>query len=190
MKVRHGRATVSGGFSAKSDTEASPLHSIASRKGHEMILAFPVLLVAAVGVVCSLLGCVVPFAALSTAAALYCPPRVGAAIVATTWLINQLLGFTVHHYPTTASTFAWGIGIGAAAGAAYAFAYILRANVVAAFLVSFAAFEGVLMLFSIRLGGWEAYALPIVGMLFVVNLLWFVAMYAIGRYGFRLHAAR
>jgi hypothetical protein len=155
-----------------------------------MVLMFPVLVVAAAGLICSLLGCIVPFAALAAAAALLCSKRIAAAILATTWLINQVLGFTVHHYPRDPSTFAWGIAIGVATAAAYACARIARGNAVMALLLAFAAFEGVLVLFSLRLGDWEAYVPSVIAMLFGTNALWFAAIVLVGRYGFGLHAAR
>jgi hypothetical protein len=155
-----------------------------------MVLAFPILVVAAAGLACSLLGCVVPFAGLAAATALFCSKRLAAAILGATWLINQVLGFTVHHYPQDASTYTWGVAIGVATAAAYGCARIARGNAVIALLLAFAAFEGALMLFSVRLGDWEAYAPSVLATLFVTNALWFAAIALVGRYGFRLNPAR
>jgi hypothetical protein len=155
-----------------------------------MILAIPALLVLLAGLVCSLLGCVVPLAALAAFAAIFVSRRVAMLAIGATWILNQLLGFTIHHYPPTVSTFAWGIAIGVAAFAAYGVARIVRANAALALLASFVAFEGVLMLFSVRLGDWGAYAPSILLLLFATNVAWFAGMFALTTYGLRLHPSR
>jgi hypothetical protein len=155
-----------------------------------MILAVPALLVFIAGLVCSFLGCVVPFAALAAFAAIYVSPRVAIVTVLATWLLNQVLGFTIHHYPTDASTFAWGVAIGISALVAYALSRVARGNLAVSFVVSFVAFEAVLMLFSVRLGDWGAYAPKILLMLFLTNAAWFAGMAAAVTYGLRLHPSR
>jgi hypothetical protein len=190
VRVRHGRATVCGKPTASQTLASSHTHSLAPRKGYEMVLAFPVLLVGLVGVVCSLLGCVVPFSAIALAAALYCGRRFGFGVVLATWALNQLLGFTLHGYPHAASTFAWGMGIGIAGIASFTAAAALRRSVALAFVAAFFAFEAVLMIFSIQLGDWAAYAPQILAQLFITNALWFAAMYGVTRYGLNLHPAR
>jgi hypothetical protein len=155
-----------------------------------MVLAFPVLLVGLVGIVCSILGCVVPFAAIAAAAAVYCGRRIGAGIVLVTWALNQLLGFTLHNYPHGASTYAWGAAIGVASMVSFLIAGALRRSAVLAFLAAFVAFEAVLMVFSIPLGDWGAYAPSILAQLLLTNALWFAGMYGVTRYGLNLHPAR
>ncbi|HVA28681.1 MAG TPA: hypothetical protein VNF68_10895 [Candidatus Baltobacteraceae bacterium] len=157
------------------------MHSLASRKGHEMVLAFPVLVVGVIGVVCALLGCAVPFAAISAAAALNCGRRCGLSVVLAAWAIDQFLGFTLRGYPHATSTYVWGLAIGVATVASYALASMLRRSAYAAFAGSFVAFEGVLMLFSIPLGDWGAYAPAILVTLLVTNMVWFVAAHALCR---------
>ena len=155
-----------------------------------MILAVPVLLTFAVGLACSFLSCGVPFAALGAFAAMFVSRRAAIAAIGVTWLFNQILGFTVHHYPKDPSTFAWGVGIGAAAFAAYALARMVRHNAIFAFLGAFIAYEAVLMLFSVRLGGWDAYTPSIILSICAVNAAWFAGMAAVTFYGLRLHPSR
>jgi len=155
-----------------------------------MILAVPALLVLVAGLACSFLGCIVPLAALAAFAASYAPARVGIGTILATWLSGQVLGFTIHHYPMNGSTFAWGIAIGVAALAAYALARVARRNMVISFVVAFAAFEAVLMLFSIKLGDWDAYAPRILFMLLLTNAAWFTGMTLAVTYGLRLHPSR
>jgi hypothetical protein len=157
-----------------------------------MFLAVSFLALLAAGILCSALGCVVPFAALSALAALCLPRRAALAVVGATWACNQAVGFLVKHYPRDSSTIAWGIGIGVAAFAAYGIAYVLRRNAVAVFLGAFAAYELGLMLFSTRLGGWDAYALHWMLPIFAANLAWFAGGYVALRIGhvFDLHPSR
>jgi hypothetical protein len=155
-----------------------------------MVLAFPVLLIALIGIVCSVLGCMVPFAAIAAAAALYCGRKIGAGIVLVAWGLNQLLGFTVHGYAHTTSTYAWGLAIGIASIVSFVIAGVLRRSAVLAFLGAFVAFEAVLIVFSIPLGDWGAYAPRILAQLLLTNALWFAAMYGVTRYGLNLHPAR
>jgi hypothetical protein len=155
-----------------------------------MFLAFPVLLVGLAGIVCSVLGCVVPFSAIAAAAALYCGRKIGAGVVLVTWGVNQLLGFTLHGYPHTASTYAWGVAIGVASLVSFAVAGALRRSAAVAFVVAFLTFEAVLMVFSIPLGDWGAYAPRILAQLLLTNALWFAAIYGVTRYGLNLHPAR
>lgn len=62
----------------------------------------------------SVLACAWPLVALA-ALARSMPARFAYAMVALTWCVDQLLGFTVRHYPHDVSTYGWGLAIGAAA---------------------------------------------------------------------------
>jgi hypothetical protein len=139
-----------------------------------MSLAVPFLALLAVGVACSAMDCLVPIAALAAAAALNLSRRSGLAVVAAVWIANQAIGFAYKQYPHDPSTIAWGVGLGAAAFAAYGIARIASANPLVAFLGAFVAFEAVLALFSVRLGGWDAYAPHWIAQIFAINLAWFV----------------
>lgn len=141
------------------------------------IFSFIVLL--ALGTATSWLGCLVPFAAIAASAALTLRARHGALVVAVVWGANQALGFGVHHYGTAPATLVWGIAIGLAAAASFALARVVRARPLVAFVASFAAFQAVLMAFSVALGGWSAYAPAIEVQLFAVNLGWFALTQAL-----------
>jgi hypothetical protein len=143
-----------------------------------MIAFFPFVALLALGTVCSWLGCLVPFAAISAAAAASLRTRSGAALVTIVWALNQLIGFSYHHYPHDASTYAWGVAMLVAALVAFAAARAVRARPWLAFLAAFAAFELVLVTFSIALGGWEAYAPRVLAMISIVNAVWFVVAQA------------
>jgi hypothetical protein len=54
------------------------------------------------------LACATPFAAFAAAAALTLSRRDALVLVTSVWFANQLVGFTVLHFPWTANTFAWG----------------------------------------------------------------------------------
>src|SRR5690349_20282586 len=101
------------------------------------MMFIPSLTIVLVALFCSVFGCAMPFAAVAALAASNLPGRAGIAVVLGSWLINQLLGFTIHHYPRDASTFAWGLAMGVAAFAAYALARIVRERPVLALAVAF-----------------------------------------------------
>ena len=139
-----------------------------------MFLAIPFLALLVLGVACAALGCDVPAAAISAVAALNLPRRLASIVIGLVWVLDQAIGFGFKHYPQDASTFAWAIGLGVAAFAAYGIARTVAARPVVAFLAAFVALEAVLVLFSIKLGGWEAYAPRWMAQIFAVNLAWFV----------------
>jgi hypothetical protein len=142
-----------------------------------MLVAVPFLALLAVGIACSALGCCVPIAAIAAAAALNLPRRSGLTVVAAVWIVDQAIGFAYKQYPHDPSTIAWGVGLGVAAFAAYGIARVAAVNPLVAFLGAFVAFEAVLVLFSVKLGGWEAYAPRWIAQIFATNLAWFVGAF-------------
>jgi len=73
-------------------------------------------LLVAASVVFSLgLACAAPFTAFGAAAALTLSRRDALVLVMSVWLANQLVGFTLLHYPWTANAFAWGGALGVVA---------------------------------------------------------------------------
>src|SRR5215475_4957382 len=73
-------------------------------------------------------ACATPFAAFAVVAAAMLPLRRALLVVGGAWLINQGIGFGVHHYPIDIKTMLWGAIIGIAALAATAVsAAVLRA---------------------------------------------------------------
>ena len=143
-----------------------------------MFLAVPFVVLLLIGVTCSALGCVVPLAAIAAAAALNLPRRAGLAVVGAVWALDQAIGFAVGHYPLDPSTIAWSAGLGVAAFAAYGIARVAAANPLVAFAAAFAAFEAVLMLCSLRLGGWGAYAPHWMVAILAIDLAWFLGAHA------------
>jgi len=146
-----------------------------------MFRSIPFAALSAVAILCSALGCIVPFAALSALAALALSRRGGLAVIAAAWACNQAIGFLYKHYPHDPSTIAWSIGLGVAAFAAYGIARLFARNPAAAFAGAFIAFELTLVLFSVRLGGWGAYAPRILITLFAINAAWFAAAIVSGK---------
>jgi hypothetical protein len=138
-----------------------------------MIAAFPLVVLLAIGTACSVLGCELPFAGLAAAAALNLSQRNSIVALLLVWVINQVLGFTLHGYPHALNTYLWGAALGIATLIAFAAARALRGNVFAAFGGAFVAFELALVASSVWLGGWEAYALHYMVQILAINAAWF-----------------
>lgn len=137
------------------------------------------------------LACAVPLAAFAAAAALSLSRRDALLLILLVWLANQLVGFTVLHYPWTASTFAWGVVLGTVAVlATWTSQWIAgrlvdarRAfSVMATFLIAFAVYEAALFAVSATLlGGTEIYTAAIQGRIFAINAAAFVGLLALNR---------
>ena len=135
------------------------------------------------------LACAVPLAAFAAAAALSLSRRDALLLITLVWLANQLVGFTVLHYPWTLSTFAWGVVLGAVAvlatlagqWMAKRFAGTVRSvRFAATFLVAFAVYEAALFVISAALlGGTEIYTAAIQGRIFAINAAAFVGLLAL-----------
>ena len=139
-----------------------------------MIAFVPFIALLALGIGCSWLGCIVPFAAIAAAAAVDLRFRAGSALVVCVWAVSQAAGFGIHHYPRDPSTLAWGAAMLVAVLAAFAAARALRSRPILAFCAAFGAFEIVLAIFSVALGGWGAYAPYVLLGLLAVNAAWFL----------------
>lgn len=137
------------------------------------------------------LACAVPLAAFAAAAALSLSRRDALLLILLVWLANQLVGFTVLHYPWTASTFAWGVVLGAVAVLAtwtsqWMAGRLVDArrafSVMATFLIAFAVYEAALFAVSATLlGGTEIYTAAIQGRIFAINAAAFVGLLALNR---------
>ncbi len=148
------------------------------------MLSLPFFLFTAIAGTCSFLGCIVPLPGLAAAAALTLEPRRAYGVVFVSWLANQIVGFWFLGYPHVLSTELWGAAIGAAAFVACAVsAGIARrptpslSRVFLAGVAGFVAYEGVLVLASIWLGGWEGYSANVVLQLAITNVTWFLVVY-------------
>jgi hypothetical protein len=132
-------------------------------------------------------ACATPFAAFAVIAAATLPWRPALLVVVAAWLINQAIGFGVHHYPVDASTIAGGFVLGAAALAATAVSIvILRAllpnrllpALALALICAYAAYELVLLAATPVLGGEGAFTTAIVARIGSLNVAWLIGLVA------------
>ncbi|MEW6435896.1 MAG: hypothetical protein AB1508_01850 [Pseudomonadota bacterium] len=165
-----------------------------SSKPYALQLQLPVWLatLVAASVAFSLgLACAVPLAAFAALGALTLERRATFFLTLTVVLANQVLGFTVLHYPRDIETFAWGgifLFVGFASTAA---AFWMKERLgtvkpavasVAIFLVAFAAYEGGFFFASLASGsGLYAYAPSIVLRIFEVNVVAFAGLLLLDR---------
>ena len=130
------------------------------------------------------LSCTTPFAALAVALAATVGLRASLSTIGLVWAVNQIVGFTLFHFPWTANAFGQGAAIGAAAllGTVSAHAILRRRGLVrlgVALLVSFAVYEAALWLAALVLGGRETFATPIVLQIALINGAWFAGLIAL-----------
>jgi hypothetical protein len=131
-------------------------------------------------------ACAVPFAAFGAIAVLTLPRRDALLLTVALWLINQVIGFTILHYPWDGLTLTWGgvLGCVAVLTTASAQAVIRERGLVAAAVASFATgfvvYEGSLYLVSaVALGGTEDFTLPIIIRILEINAASFAALLAV-----------
>jgi hypothetical protein len=160
------------------------LHPVEPR--HAPIFAFA-LLTACCALASFALACATPFAAFAVVAAAMLPLRPALLVVTGAWLVNQVIGFGVHHYPIDASTIGWGFVIGTAALAATAAAAVVLRALPAnrtlpmlplALVGAYAAYELVLFAATPFLGGAGAFTLAIVSRIGLSNLVWLIGLVA------------
>jgi hypothetical protein len=117
------------------------------------------------------LACATPFAAIASLAALHMRRRDGLILMLGSWAASQAIGFGLLHYPHTASTFAWGLGLGTAAlgallGAEASLARFstvpMLARIAIGFVAAFAAYKIVLLGWSLMLGGTHTAIAPMI----------------------------
>ncbi|MUL37873.1 hypothetical protein [Gloeocapsopsis dulcis] len=134
--------------------------------------------------------CTVPLAGFGAIAGATLPRRRALTVIFSMWFINQLLGFTVRQYPWTLSTVAWGpvlllgavlaglLGNQKPAVSQRGFTgYGIWLSI--ALMVGFVAYQAVIGLASLVLGGIENFTLPIVWDVFVGNMVWAIALIGI-----------
>jgi hypothetical protein len=139
------------------------------------------------------LACATPFAAFAAAAALTLPRRDALVLVTSVCFANQLVGFTLLHYPWTANTFAWGVALVVVAVlATLASQWAVKRSADAApvfsffvtFLLAFVVYEAALFALSVGLlGGAEVFTGAIQGRVFVINAAAFIGLLALNRLG-------
>ncbi|MGQ0684949.1 hypothetical protein [Bradyrhizobium sp.] len=133
------------------------------------------------------LACATPFAAFAVVAAAMLPLRPALLVAAGASLVNQAIGFGVHHYLIDTNTVMWGLAIGAGAIAATAasvavlhFLLLNRTPLVLALTLvcAYGAYELVLFAVTPFLGGAGAFTAAIIARLGFLNLVWLIGLVA------------
>jgi len=130
-------------------------------------------------------ACAVPFAAFGAVAAMTLPRRDALLLILAVWLVNQIVGFAVLHYPWDAATLAWSAifaGVAVASTLA-AQAAVGRWGIIQTALASFAAafvvYEGALYIVSVTvMGGTEIYTPGGVARILEINAAAFAGLWA------------
>jgi hypothetical protein len=168
------------------------LFPIAARHGEGRRQAAWLFLLIAAGFVSSFtFACVTPFSAfaLLSAATLTLPRALG--VMAAIWLVNQIIGYLALGYPLDGLSMTWGatIGIAALAGTAVAAAIVavarawpLWSRLAAGFVAAIVAYEAVLFLAALVLGGSGNFAPGIVAKVALSDTGWLIGL-AILRHG-------
>jgi hypothetical protein len=132
-------------------------------------------------------ACAVPFAAFGAIAGLSLPRRDALLLTLALWLVNQVIGFTVLHYPWDEMTFAWGVILGAVAVLSSTAAQAVTGRrapftaALAAFVAAFAVYEGSLYLVSaLAMGGTEDFTPAIIARILAINAAAFAGLLAAG----------
>lgn len=130
-------------------------------------------------------ACVFPFAAIATIAALTLDVRRGVALVVATWFANQVVGFSLMHYPQTLDTVALGVSLGLGALAAYAIAHaVLRGGAtpvrtMAALAGAFVTYQLVIYLGALVFGGADNFSPSIIADVALNDTIWFAGLAAL-----------
>jgi hypothetical protein len=121
-------------------------------------------------------ACALPLAAFATISALIFQPRVAASAVLTVWLMNQIIGFSLLHYPTDPSTIAWGFALGIIGLLSLGAAFLVLSRlggfvgILASFLAAFVVYEGAIYIVCVASGtGVGSFTAPIVTRIFLIN---------------------
>ena len=130
-------------------------------------------------------ACALPLAAFATISALLFQPRAAIGAVLAVWLMNQIIGFSLLHYPTDPSTIAWGFALGVigllSLGAAFLVFSRLKgiAGTLAGFLAAFIVYEGAIYIVCAASGTpLGAFTAPVMIRVFLINALSFGVLLA------------
>lgn len=133
-------------------------------------------------------ACATPFAAFAVVAAAMLPLLPAVTVVTGVWLVNQMIGFSVMHYPVDANTITWGFVIGLAALAATVVSvlvlHVLRRSgtalaLAAALVGAYGAYELVLFAATPFLGGAGDFTAAIVARLGLLSAVWLIGLVAV-----------
>mgnify|MGYP003647353808 FL=1 len=130
------------------------------------------------------LACMFPFAAIATLLAATLPFRKAAVWMGAVWFANQLVGYLILGYPQNANSFGHGLAIGITALATLGVAktiFQLRGDqslfsALLAFAGAFVAFEALLYVAALYLGGVQNFMPSVVWMIGQNDLLWFAGL--------------
>jgi hypothetical protein len=129
------------------------------------------------------LACVFPFAAIAAVAALTLPRREAAAVIAATFVANQIIGFALLSYTHEATTYAWGgvIALGAVAALVAATGAVSRTaawRIPAALASAIVAYQAVMFAGAWALDGFASSTPAIVAQVALNDALWFAGLLA------------
>jgi hypothetical protein len=132
-------------------------------------------------------ACVFPFATIAALAAVTLDARRAIMLVGAVWAANQIVGFTLMSYPHDAQAYGWGAFILLAALVALAAARLvvgrnanlLSARTVAGLAAAIAAYQAVMFLGAVALGGFESSTPAIVAQVALNDCAWFAGLAAI-----------
>jgi hypothetical protein len=143
------------------------------------------------------LACAVPLAAFAALGALTMDRRSALIMIALVVLANQVIGFTILHYPRDPGTFAWGAAFLLAGVTATSAAFWVKERcaginlalgLAATFLVAFVAYEGTFFIVSAATRSMlDAYTPAIISRIFEVNLSVFGGLLLVNRIALALH---
>jgi hypothetical protein len=124
-------------------------------------------------------SCLMPFVALAVMTAATLSRGRAALTIGAAWLANQILGFTLLHYPPTPFAISWGAAVGVAALVAMFVARMVveRGEVSAlklmlAFGLGFLAYEGLLYGFASVVGGKSGFTAAVIATIGVNDGVW------------------
>jgi hypothetical protein len=121
-------------------------------------------------------ACALPLAAFAAISAILFQPRAAVGAVLAVWLANQIIGFSLLHYPTDASTIAWGFALGVIGLLSLGVAHLALSRLgglvgsLASFLAAFVVYEGAIFIVCVASGtGVGSFTAPIVTRIFLIN---------------------
>jgi hypothetical protein len=131
-------------------------------------------------------SCMMPFVALAVmSAATMTRPQAAMTLVAA-WTANEAIGFTVLHFPVDASSFGWGaaalvgaLGTMLAASLMVARGRMSLARLAGAFVLGFAAYEGLMFAWGLAAGGLATFTPAIVAQIALNETEWLVGLAAV-----------
>lgn len=128
------------------------------------------------------IGCMMPFAAIATIAALALPRRTALGAVAACWLGNQVIGFGLLGYPWDAPSFGAGLSLLGASLLAFVAAEqtdkrLGAGGALAVFAAAFVAYETALFAYAAAFGDLAMFAPRIVGLIALNDGLWFAGLW-------------